>query len=50
MLEIKNKKTGKNLYPEVLKKADKFFHYEAGYSDVWDMSAAQTHCHHHERQ
>ena len=37
MLEIKNKKTGKNLYPEVLRKADKFFHYESGYSDVWDM-------------
>lgn len=37
MLEVKDKKTGKDLYPDVLKKADDFFHYETGYSDVWDM-------------
>ncbi|GAB1484181.1 alpha-galactosidase MelA [Treponema sp.] len=36
MLELKNKKTGKDLYPEVLKKAEAFFLHESGYSDLLD--------------
>lgn len=36
MLELKDKKTGKDLYPEVLKKANDFFEKEPGYSDVFD--------------
>ncbi|MGL4981962.1 MAG: alpha-glucosidase [Treponemataceae bacterium] len=34
MLELKEKKTGKDLYPEVLKKAPDFFLHDAGYSDM----------------
>lgn len=36
MLELKDKKTGKDLYPEVLEKADAFFERELGYSDLFD--------------
>jgi alpha-galactosidase len=36
MLELKDKKSGKDLYPEVLAKADSFFRSEPGYSDVLD--------------
>ncbi|HCM28128.1 MAG: alpha-glucosidase [Treponema sp. GWB1_62_6] len=36
MLELKDKKTGKDLYPEVLKKAGDFFMREPGYSDLLD--------------
>lgn len=35
MLELKDKRTGKDLYPEVLKKAQDFFLREPGYSDVY---------------
>ncbi len=35
MLELKDKRTGKDLYPEVLKKAHEFFLREPGYSDVY---------------
>jgi alpha-galactosidase len=35
MLELKDKRTGKDLYPEVLKKAQEFFLREPGYSDVY---------------
>lgn len=37
MLEIKNKRTGKDLYPFVLAKAPAFFEHESGYSDVLDI-------------
>ncbi len=36
MLELKDKKTNKDLYPEVLEKANDFFEKEPGYSDVYD--------------
>jgi alpha-galactosidase len=36
MLELKDKRTGKDLYPEVLNKAHDFFLREPGYSDVYD--------------
>ncbi len=36
MLEIKDRKSGKNLYPEVLEKAEAFFQREPGYSDQLD--------------
>lgn len=36
MLEVKDKDTGKDLYPDVLKKAEDFFIHEEGYSDIWD--------------
>ncbi|NCB03101.1 MAG: alpha-glucosidase, partial [Spirochaetia bacterium] len=36
MLEIKDRKSGKDLYPEVLEKAEAFFEREAGYSDLLD--------------
>ncbi len=36
MIELHDKKTGANLYPEVLKKANAFFEKEPGYSDVYD--------------
>ncbi len=36
MLELKNTKTGQDLYPEVLKKAHAFFEVEPGYSDLLD--------------
>lgn len=35
MLELKDKRSGKDLYPEVLKKAQEFFLREPGYSDVY---------------
>ncbi len=34
MIEAKHSKTGKDLYPEVLEKAPKFFEWEQGYSDM----------------
>lgn len=36
MIELHDKKTGKDLYPEVLEKANDFFEKEPGYSDVFD--------------
>ena len=36
MLELTDKKTGMDLYPEVLSKADAFFRREPGYSDLYD--------------
>lgn len=36
MLELKDKKTGADLYPEVREKAEAFFLHEAGYSDMLD--------------
>jgi len=36
MLELKDRKTGKDLYPEVLEKAAAFFKTEPGYSDLLD--------------
>ena len=36
MLELKDSKSGKDLYPEVLKKAHDFFLHEPGYSDLLD--------------
>ncbi|AEV28414.1 family 4 glycosyl hydrolase, alpha-galactosidase/6-phospho-beta-glucosidase [Sphaerochaeta pleomorpha str. Grapes] len=36
MLELTDRKTGKDLYPEVLKKAEAFFEREPGYSDLLD--------------
>lgn len=36
MLEVMDKKTKKDLYPDVLKKAHDFFLHEEGYSDIWD--------------
>ncbi|MDX9897472.1 MAG: alpha-glucosidase [Spirochaetia bacterium] len=36
MLEVKNKLTGKDLYPDVMSKAPAFFERESGYSDVFD--------------
>lgn len=36
MLELKDKRTGKDLYGEVLKKAEAFFQREVGYSDLLD--------------
>lgn len=36
MLELKDRRNGKDLYPEVLKKADAFFLREPGYSDLLD--------------
>jgi len=36
MLELKDKKSGRDLYPEVLKKAGDFFLHEPGYSDLLD--------------
>lgn len=36
MLELKDKKTGQDLYPDVLAKAHDFFVREPGYSDVLD--------------
>ncbi|MEL3901957.1 MAG: alpha-glucosidase [Treponema phagedenis] len=40
MLEVKNKKTGKDLYPEVLEKAEAFFLHDPGYSDLLDKELA----------
>ncbi len=37
MLELKDKKSGRDLYPDVLKKAGDFFIHEPGYSDLLDM-------------
>lgn len=37
MLNLKDKKTGKDLYPEVLAKAHDFFKNEPGYSDFLDI-------------
>lgn len=36
MLSLTDRKTGKDLYPEVLQKADAFFEVEPGYSDLYD--------------
>jgi alpha-galactosidase len=36
MLELKDRKSGRDLYPEVLAKADDFFKSEPGYSDLLD--------------
>lgn len=36
MLELKDRKSGKDLYPEVLEKAEAFFEREPGYSDLLD--------------
>lgn len=36
MLELKDKRNGRDLYPVVLKKADVFFRSEPGYSDLLD--------------
>ena len=36
MLEIKDRKSGKDLYPEVLERAEAFFQKEPGYSDLFD--------------
>jgi len=36
MLELHDRKNGKDLYPEVLEKANDFFEKEPGYSDVFD--------------
>ena len=36
MLELTDRKSGKDLYPEVLKKAEAFFLHEPGYSDALD--------------
>ncbi len=40
LLEIKEKKTGKDLYPEVRRKAPAFFEREPGYSDMLDVYRA----------
>jgi len=36
MLELKDRRSGKDLYPEVLEKAEAFFQREPGYSDLLD--------------
>jgi alpha-galactosidase len=36
LLEAKDKKTGRDLYPEIIEKALPFFSREPGYSDHWD--------------
>jgi len=36
MLELKDTRTGKDLYPDVLRKAHDFFQREPGYSDLFD--------------
>ncbi|MGD1815819.1 MAG: alpha-glucosidase [Pleomorphochaeta sp.] len=36
MIELTDRKTGKDLYPEVLEKANAFFEKEPGYSDIYD--------------
>jgi alpha-galactosidase len=36
VIELKDRKTGENLYPEVLRKAPEFFRDEPGYSDLFD--------------
>jgi alpha-galactosidase len=36
MLELKDRSSGKDLYPEVLQKAEAFFRREPGYSDLLD--------------
>ncbi|ADY14543.1 alpha-glucosidase [Sphaerochaeta globosa] len=36
MLSLTDRKTGKDLYPEVLEKAEAFFEREPGYSDLYD--------------
>ncbi len=36
MLELQDRRTGKDLYPDVLAKAHDFFLHEPGYSDVYD--------------
>ncbi len=36
VIHIKDRKTGKDLYPEVLHKAPEFFRHEPGYSDLLD--------------
>lgn len=36
MLELRDRNSGKDLYPEVLEKAHGFFRHEQGYSDIWE--------------
>lgn len=36
MVEVKDKKSGRDLYPEVLNKAEAFFKHETGFSDLLD--------------
>ncbi|MDD3423808.1 alpha-glucosidase [Sphaerochaeta sp.] len=36
MISLTDRKTGENLYPEVLARADRFFEQEPGYSDLYD--------------
>jgi alpha-galactosidase/6-phospho-beta-glucosidase family protein len=36
LLEAKDKKTGRDIYPEIMEKAPAFFEAEPGYSDMWD--------------
>jgi len=36
MLELKDRRNGRDLYPEVLEKAHDFFLHEVGYSDILD--------------
>ncbi|MGD1821754.1 MAG: alpha-glucosidase [Pleomorphochaeta sp.] len=40
MIDLKDRKSGKDLYPEVLEKANSFFLKEPGYSDVFDAYLA----------
>ncbi|MGI9256883.1 MAG: alpha-glucosidase [Salinispira sp.] len=36
LLEARDKKTNKDMYPEIMKKAYEFFRTEPGYSDIWN--------------
>ncbi|MBF9014168.1 MULTISPECIES: alpha-glucosidase [unclassified Oceanispirochaeta] len=36
LLKAKDKKTGRDIYPEIMEKAPAFFEGEPGYSDMWD--------------
>ncbi|MDA3957614.1 alpha-glucosidase [Oceanispirochaeta sp.] len=36
LLTARDKKTGRDLYPEIMEKAPRFFAVEPGYSDFWD--------------
>ncbi len=36
LLEAREKRTGRDLYPEIMEKAPAFFEAEPGYSDLWD--------------
>jgi alpha-galactosidase len=37
MIELKDRNTGEDLYPEVLRRAPEFFLHEPGYSDLFDV-------------